>query len=339
MTSLRLGFFSRVLDRAAPPERYRLGIEQIVHADRLGFDTAWVAQHHFHEDEGGLPAPLVFLSHAAARTTRIRLATGIITLPLEMPLRVAEDASVLDMLSNGRLEIGVGPGGNLSAFQAFGLDPTARHRLMSDNLEILRRAWRGETLEGGDRLYPADPSLAERIWQATFSAEGGRIAGAAGDGLLLSRTQPRPTDRPDMTIDEIQAPILDAYYGALPSGKVPRVLASRSVFVADSRAEAMRWAAEGLQIARERRGLSGGTLAEWLVEANSHVGTPDDVIASLAAEKTLQRATELSVQVHSIDPPHQLVLRSLELMAQVVAPALGWVGPAVETLPETRKVA
>lgn len=327
MTSLRLGFFTRVLDRAAPPERYRLGIEQIVHADRLGFDSAWVAQHHFHEDEGGLPAPLVFLSHAAARTQRIRLATGIITLPLEMPLRVAEDASVLDMLSNGRLEIGVGPGGNLSAFQAFALDPAARHRLMSGNLDVLRRTWRGETLDGGDRLYPADPSLADRIWQATFSAEGGRIAGAAGDGLLLSRTQPRPDDRPDMTIDEIQAPILDAYYGALPSGRVPRVLASRSVFVADNRADAMRWAAEGLQVARARRGLSGGTLSEWLAEANSHVGTPADVIESLAAERTLERTTELAVQVHSVDPPHQMILRSLELMAEIVAPALGWVGP------------
>ena len=327
---LRLGFFTRVLDRAAPPERYRLGIEQIVHADRLGFDTAWVAQHHFHEDEGGLPAPLVFLSQAAALTRRIRLATGIITLPLEMPLRVAEDASVLDILSGGRLEIGVGPGGNLSAFQAFGLDPAARHRLMSGNLDVLRAAWRGEMLEGGDRLYPADPSLAERVWQATFSAEGGRIAGAAGDGLLLSRTQPRPDDRPDMTIDEIQAPILDAYYAALPSGRAPRVLASRSVFVADSRAEAMRWAAEGLQVARARRDLSGGTLADWLVEANSHVGTPADVIESLAAEKTLERTTELAVQAHSIDPPHPLILRSLELMAEVVAPALGWTGPDVK---------
>ena len=336
MKSLRLGFFSRVLDQAAPPERYRLGLEQIVHADRLGFDTAWVAQHHFHEDEGGLPAPLVFLGHVAARTTRIRLGTGIITLPLEMALRVAEDTSVLDILSGGRLEVGVGPGGNLSAFAAFGLAPSDRHKLMSGNLARIRTAWRGEPLEGGDCLYPTNPGLADRLWQATFVAEGGQRAGADGDGVLLSRTQPRPADRPNMTIEEIQAPILDAYYAALPPGRAPRVLASRSVFIADNRAEAMHFAAIGLQQFRQRRGLSGGTLVEWLEEANSHVGTPDDVIESLSADRTLDRSTELAVQVHSIDPPHPLVLRSLELMAEIVAPALGWVGP---NAPAARQVA
>jgi alkanesulfonate monooxygenase SsuD/methylene tetrahydromethanopterin reductase-like flavin-dependent oxidoreductase (luciferase family) len=82
-----------------PAERYRLGAEQILHAERCGFDSAWIAQHHFHENEGGLPAPFVFLGHVAARTSRIRLGTGIVTLPLEMPLRVAEDAAVLDLMS------------------------------------------------------------------------------------------------------------------------------------------------------------------------------------------------------------------------------------------------
>ena len=55
----RLGFFTRLLDRADAAERYRLAIAQIVHAEHCGFDSAWVAQHHFHEDEGGLPAELV----------------------------------------------------------------------------------------------------------------------------------------------------------------------------------------------------------------------------------------------------------------------------------------
>src|SRR5882762_5393508 len=160
----RLGVFTRLLDQADPAERYRLATEQIVHAERLGFDSAWIAQHHFHEDEGGLPAPFVFLAQVAAQTSRIRLGTGIVTLPLELPIRVAEDAAVLDLMCGGRLEIGVGPGGNLTAFTAFGFDSKDRHTLMNGNLELLRTAWSGGPLPGGDRLYPANPTLVDRIW-------------------------------------------------------------------------------------------------------------------------------------------------------------------------------
>ncbi len=123
----RLGFFTRLLDQVDAAERYRLATEQIVHAEKFGFDSAWIAQHHFHEGEGGLPAPFVFLAHAAAHTSRIRLGTGIVTLPLELPIRVAEDAVVPDLMSGGRLEVGVGPGGNLTAFTAFGLESDQRH--------------------------------------------------------------------------------------------------------------------------------------------------------------------------------------------------------------------
>src|SRR4030088_2111534 len=126
----RLGFFTRLLDQAPPAERYRLATAQIVHAERLGFDSIWVAQHHFHEPEGGLPAPFVFLAQVAARTSRIRLGTAIITLPLELPIRVAEDAAVLDLMCGGRLEVGVGPGGNLSAYQAFDLNSAERMALL-----------------------------------------------------------------------------------------------------------------------------------------------------------------------------------------------------------------
>jgi putative FMN-dependent luciferase-like monooxygenase len=324
---MKLGFFTRLLDQGSAAQRYQMALEQIIHAEQLGYDTAWIAQHHFHEAEGGLPAPTVFLSHAAARTSRIRLGTGIITLPLELPVRVAEDTSVLDLLAGGRLEVGVGPGGNHSAFTAFGLDAADRIPLMTGHLALIKQAWTDGALPGGDHLYPTNPTLADRVWQATFTVEGGRRAGAEGDGLLLSRTQPRPKDNPAATIAEIQAPILDAYYAALPPGRAPRVLASRSVYVADDRADALRLAEIGLRRARARLGLTGGTLDEWITAANSHIGTPDEVIESLAADTTLQRATELAVQVHSIDPPHALTLRSLELMAERVAPALGWAGP------------
>ncbi|HTR86148.1 MAG TPA: putative FMN-dependent luciferase-like monooxygenase [Reyranella sp.] len=325
----RLGFFTRLLDEATAAERYRLALAQIQQAERCGYDSAWIAQHHFHEAEGGLPAPFVFLTHAAAHTRRIRLGTGIVTLPLEMGIRVAEDAAVLDLVCDHRLEVGVGPGGNLTAFTAFGLDSNDRHKLMHDNLETMRMAWSGGTLAGGDKLYPASPTLVDRIWQATFSVEGARRAGQAGDGLMLSRTQPRAADRPNATLADIQDPMIDAYLEALPKGRTPRILASRTVFVADDSAEALRLAEIGARRMRHRLAAtgdlsSGSLVGDLIARFDIHMGTPEEVAASLLADDTLKRATDMTIQSHSIDPPHPYILRSIELMAEKVAPALGW---------------
>ena len=325
-----LGFFTRLLDQADPAERYRLAIAQIIHAERLGFDSAWIAQHHFHEDEGGLPAPFVFLAQAAAQTSQIRLGTGIVTLPLELPIRVAEDSAVLDLMCGGRLEVGVGGGGNLSSYEAFGRDSAERTALLIEHLQVLRDAWAGRTLPGGkDRMYPTNPSLAERVWQATFTVEGARRAGAAGDGLMLSRTQPRPAGAPDLSLPEIQNPMIDAYLEALPAGREPRILASRTVFAADDNREARRLAEIGLGRHRARlmrlgRATADGSLDAMIAGMDAHLGTPEHVIASLKTDSTLARATDLAVQVHSIDPPHPFILRSIELVAEVVAPALGF---------------
>ena len=329
-TPKRLGFFTRLLDETTAAERYRLATEQITHAERCGFDSAWIAQHHFHEGEGGLPAPFVFLAQAAVQTSRIRLGTGIVTLPLELPVRVAEDAAVTDLISGGRLEVGVGPGGNLTAFTAFGLDANDRHKLMNGNLELMRTAWAGGALPGGDKLYPASPTLVDRIWQATFSVDGARRAGLAGDGLMLSRTQPRSADAPKALLSDIQNPMIDAYLEALPKGREPRILASRTIFVADDAKEAIRLAEIGATRMRHRLAatgnLSSGSLVGDLIAAfDVHLGTPEQVVASLQADDTLRRATDLTMQVHSIDPPHPFILRSIELMAEQVAPALGWV--------------
>jgi putative FMN-dependent luciferase-like monooxygenase len=338
---LRLGFFSRLLDDAPAAERYRLVAAQIAHAEAFGFDSAWVAQHHFHAHEGGLPSPFVFLSYVASRTRRIRLGTGIVTLPLENAVRVAEDAIVLDLLSGGRLDVGVGTGGTPESFAAFGLDGNDRSALFARQLDAVRAAWAGQPLAGGDTLYPAASQLLDRIWQATFSVSGGTRAGLAGDGLMLSRTQPRPVDALHATLADIQNPIVDAYLAALPAGRAPRIVGSRSVFVADTRQEARRLADIGLRRSAARFAASGqagladragpdATLDQLIAAYDVHVGSPEDVIASLRADSTLARVTDLVCQVHSVDPPHAAILRSIELTATVVAPALGWVREPAE---------
>jgi putative FMN-dependent luciferase-like monooxygenase len=237
---------------------------------------------------------------------------------------------VLDLMCGGRLEVGVGPGGNLSAFAAFGLDSADRATLLARHLELLRDAWTGRPLPGGDRLYPGNPSLVDRVWQATFTVDGARRAGAAGDGLLLSRAQPRPANAPDLSLADMQNPMIDAYLAALPDGREPRILASRTVFVVDDWKDAQRFAEAGLGRMRARLAKSGrvpedGSVAELIAAFNVHLGTSDDVIVSLQADSAVARATDLAVQVHSIDPPHPFILRSIELAAEVVAPALGWV--------------
>lgn len=330
-TPKRLGFFTRLLDDTDAAGRYRLAAEQIIHAEANGFDSAWVAQHHFHADEGGLPAPIAFLAHLAARTSTIRLGTGVITLPMENPIRVAEDTAVTDLLSNGRLEVGFGTGGTRESFEAFGISADKRGEIYGQHLATVRKAWAGDELSGGNRLYPDVPSLIGRVWIATFSENGAKFAGAAGDGLMLSRTQPRPADKPDARLDEIQNPIIDTYLSQLPNGTPPRILGSRSLFVADSRKEALRLAEIGLTRVADRfaaagHRFAGNSLQDLIKALDVHVGTPDDVVATLRADTALARTTDLVFQVHSVDPPHAAILRSIELTAAEVAPALGWTG-------------
>jgi putative FMN-dependent luciferase-like monooxygenase len=330
MTGVRLGFFTRLLERATAADRYRFAAEQARHAEQLGFDTVWVAQHHFHGDEGGLPSPFVFLSHLAAQTTRIRLATGVITLPLENVVRVAEDAVVADLLSGGRLELGLGSGSTPASFAAFGVDPSDRARVYEEGVELLLAALGGRELAHPENLlYPAGSSLLDRVWQATFSSYGGTRAGVPGHGLLLSRTQPRPDGQPDLALEALQQPIVDAYLAALALGAAPRILASRTLVVTDTEAEAERY----LQAAWERYAARPGTggffvLADdartWARRTDTHIGTPEQVIASLRADPIIPQSTEVAFQVHSVDPGHDATLRSLELIAREVAPALGW---------------
>ncbi|MDU6433464.1 MAG: putative FMN-dependent luciferase-like monooxygenase [Pantoea sp.] len=324
----RIGFFTRLLEKASAQQRYRLATEQIQHAERLGFDSAWIAQHHFHEAEGGLPAPLVFLAHAAAHTRTIRLGTAIITLPMENALRVAEDAAVLDLLAEGRLEIGLGSGGTPASFLPFGLTFEQRAAAFADNLHQLLSAWRGDSLGHPDNhLYPAAPQLAQRVWIATFSAEGAARAGAAGHGLMLSRTQPRPAEDPARALDAIQNPLIDAYLAALPAGVAPRILASRTAFVADSDAWARRVAEPGIRHQAQQyraagHALRGESLDDIFAQFDAHIGDPARVRAALAQDSVLPRVTDISFQVHSVEPSHADTLRSIELIAEQIAPWL-----------------
>ncbi len=122
-------------------ELYAHALEQIEAAETLGFDSIWTSEHHFIED-GYLPSSLVFLAGVAGRTRRVRLGTLVLLLPLHDPIRVAEDTAVLDLLSGGRVDLGVAAGYRVEEFEAFGVPHRERGKRMDEAVSILRGAWK-----------------------------------------------------------------------------------------------------------------------------------------------------------------------------------------------------
>lgn len=157
-----------------------------------------------------------------------------------------------------------------------------------------------------------------------------------GSGLLLARTAVRETPpggealEARLPLGTAQTPLVDAYLEHWTSTEIaPRIGLSRSVYVAPTRAEALADADAGMrrfvQLVGQRRGLTDDmSVEELLARADVHIGSPEDVMASLQADRLLSIATDLIVQVHPVDPSHEKTLRSVKLIATEVAPALGW---------------
>jgi len=323
----RLGFLTHVQGRGSDlAATYRNAQELFVVADELGFDVGWVAQHHAPLGGGGLPSPWTFLAHAAASTKRIRLSTAITILPLEDPVRLAEDLSVVDTLSGGRVEIGVGSGGSQAEYATFGRDITRKRELTTEGLSVLRRALANEAVGAtGFTIQPPAADFSDRIWQAVFSPDGARYAAAAGSNLLLNRAAygfSEPTD-------EVQRPWADAYLARWDQPRAPRIGLSRFVFPAkDKQAALDQIGADVLAAARRFpvRGAfpAGLDLEEALRRFHCFYGHPDEVITALRQERVLPVATDLITQFNPAVPDHDAAIRALELIATEVAPALGW---------------
>ncbi len=119
---------------------YHENLELIEFADQVGLDEVWLAEHHF-SDYGVMPSTQVFGSFIAARTKRIRIGTGVVVLPFHNPIRVAEEFAFLDVLSEGRLDFGVGRGYQPGEFAGYGIPFAESRELFDESLEIIRAAW------------------------------------------------------------------------------------------------------------------------------------------------------------------------------------------------------
>lgn len=191
-------------------------------AETLGFDSAWVSEHHGSSD-GYLPSLLPVLAALATATDRMLLGTGVLLTPFHNPLRLAEDAAVVDQLSGGRLLLGLGLGWRDEEFRMFEVPYGERARRTSETVEILRRAWTGERFTYEGKIFRLDEV---RVTPPPFNDNGPPIylgghveaavrrAGRLGDGYIRSRSG----------LDEAREGLKWAEEGAREAGKDPGAL-------------------------------------------------------------------------------------------------------------------
>jgi alkanesulfonate monooxygenase SsuD/methylene tetrahydromethanopterin reductase-like flavin-dependent oxidoreductase (luciferase family) len=159
------------------PEHYQSVLARLTAADELGIDSIWLTEHHLFED-GYLPQPLTFAAALAVRTRRVRLGTAILQAPLRTSIDIAEQSALVDVLSGGRLELGLGAGYRVPEWNAFGVDGTHRYELLEDRAREVRRLW-----DEGE-ITPSPVQGRPPIWIGGEGPRAARMAGRLGEGLL-----------------------------------------------------------------------------------------------------------------------------------------------------------
>lgn len=137
----------------SPVQRYRDTINQAVHAEALGFESVWPVEQHFNASLSIMPSPLLMLAAIAERTRLLRLGIAIVLLPLSHPLRVAEEIATLDVISNGRVEFGIGRGGVPKHFRGFGVPVDENRERFAEGLEVIRQAWTTDRFSHHGRFF------------------------------------------------------------------------------------------------------------------------------------------------------------------------------------------
>ena len=172
---------------------YQDTLDLMIQADKLGFDSVWVGEEHFYTI-GICPSPQLFLTALARETSQIRLGTAISLLPFDNPLRKAEDFAMLDILSGGRLNFGVGRGLIPQHFEGFRVAPQESQARYEEALEIIQRAWTQEHISYDGQFWQIpELSLSPKplqkphppIYRGTISMESFELAGVKGTNAFV----------------------------------------------------------------------------------------------------------------------------------------------------------
>ncbi len=176
-------------DPRSDADLYSEIVERCVTAERAGFDSVWLSEHHF-LDDGYMPSLLVTAAAVAQATDTVQIGTAVLLAPLHDPIRVAEDAATVDLISRGRFVLGIGAGWRPEEFDVFGVDLSERASLMRETVAVLRGAWGPGTFEykGLQVNVTPKPTRPIPIWLGGFAPGAIRRAGRIADGFLGSST-------------------------------------------------------------------------------------------------------------------------------------------------------
>ena len=329
---MRVGIYT---DLRNPPEwrrewtsHYARVLERIVEAERLGAGSVWVSEHHMFED-GYLPQPLTFAAAIAARTTRLRIGTAIMLAPLRPALDIAEQAAIVDIVSDGRLELGLGAGYRASEFKAFGQDIGGRYAALESRVAEIRRLW------AQDLCTPPPVQDPMPIWIGATGPRGARMAGRLGEGLLwLSSALMAPyvrglTEGGHDPASARLAGLANLVLADDPEAAWPRI----APHLAYQRDSYNRYGAEGDRAPGTLDATGAAVDVESLRRAEPEalppafdVVTPDEAIARLTEWLEPLPVVDVYLWESIAGMPDDLADRHVELVAGRLAPALAGVG-------------
>ena len=315
-------------------------IEQTVLAEQLGFDVVWFAEHHF-ANLGICPSPLLIAAHAAARTSRVRLGPGVVVLPFYNPMRLVDEVAYVDVLSGGRLLLGVGSGSHKHEFAGLGIPIAEARARFEEVLDVVDQAREtGRVAYDGKHVQVAPTDLPLRSIQQPVPLY---LAGLAKDPVMVARVAAKDYTpfvsamwMPSAAVAAIRAPY-DAARAAIgrPLG---RFAIQRLMFVTDDKAEAREAAERAIHTHRIVASLKAGTgiFSDGHVAEVAHAGDPtvDDVLgkamigpadhclALLREDLAQVRPDHLSLFMNFGGMDHRKVVRSMERFAREVMPQL-----------------
>ncbi|HXG51577.1 MAG TPA: LLM class flavin-dependent oxidoreductase [candidate division Zixibacteria bacterium] len=318
-------------------EFYQRMFVQMEEMDRLGYDHIWVTEHHFATYGGTLPQPPVFLAAVARTTQRVRLGVAINVLPLHNPLEVAETYAMVDVISNGRLDFGVGKGSESHEYKKFGVSQQEATGRMTEGMEILRQAWSDKPVQFKGEFFhyegvPVLPKPVQRphppIWVGCArSEESFRWAGENGFHLM---TLPY-LYRDPQTLPRFVRAYRDGLARAGHDFTATEVLGKFHIYVSSSLDRAVQEAGPYLEnyvdvhrAADPQRRESGlltvrdprTQLSEGFVIA----GDPERCIDTIEKWRSEVGLTAISGTFHFGGMPQEMALKNIRLFAERVMP-------------------